>query len=239
MMARIQVALIGDYDKTVTAHQAIPRALAAAAAALDAEVTWEWIGTPAVEAETARQLHPYHAVWCVPASPYASMDGALRAIRFAREAPRPFLGTCGGCQHAMIEYARNALGIVEADHRETNPSARLPLISELACALVEKSGSVHLDEGSKIAGICGGTEIEEVYHCRYGLNPQFEHLVCRSDLRISGRDENGEARVFELSTNPFFLCTLFQPERAALTGRNHPLIHAFLAAALDPQSSRA
>jgi CTP synthase (UTP-ammonia lyase) len=238
-VARIRVALIGDYDQTVTAHQAIPRALAAAAAALDASISWDWIGTQSVETEPARQLSPYQAVWCVPASPYASMEGALRAIRFARESPRPFLGTCGGCQHAILEYARNALGIAEADHGESNPSARLPLISELACALVEKSGSVLLDEGSRIAAICGEREIEEIYHCSYGLNPQFEHLLSESDLRISARDEKGEARVFELTTHPFFICTLFQPERAALTGKNHPLIRAFLAAAAEPQSSRA
>ncbi len=232
-MARIRVALIGDYDQAVTAHQAIPRALAAAAAALNVVITGEWIGTAAVEKEHARQLSPYHALWCVPASPYASMEGALRAIRFARETPRPFLGTCGGCQHAILEYARNALGIAEADHGESNPSARLPLISELACALVEKSGSVLLEEGTRIAGIYGRREAQETYHCRYGLNPQFEHLLGGSDLRISARDETGEARVFELATHPFFFCTLFQPERAALAGKNHPLIHAFMAAALE------
>lgn len=234
-MARIRVALIGDYDQAVTAHQAIPRALAAAAAALNVGVTGEWIGTPAVEKEHARQLSPYHAVWCVPASPYASMEGALRAIQFARETSRPFLGTCGGCQHAVLEYARNALGMAEADHGESNPSARLPLISELACALVEKSGSVLLDESTRIAAIYGRREIEETYHCRYGLNSRFEHLLGGSDLRISARDETGEARAFELTTHPFFICTLFQPERAALTGQNHPLIHAFVAAAAERQ----
>ena len=149
-----------------------------------------------MDKEPARQLTPYQAVWCVPASHYASMEGALRAIRFARETPRPFLGTCGGCQHAVLEYARNALGIAEADHGETNPDTGLPLISELACALVEKSGSVRLDEGTRIAGIYGRREAEETYHCRYGLNPRFEHLLRGSDLRISARDETGDERRF-------------------------------------------
>ncbi len=232
-MAPVRVALIGDYDQAVTAHQAIPLALARAAAALNVAVTGEWIGTAEVEEEPARQLSAYQAVWCVPASPYASMQGAVAAIRFARETPRPFLGTCGGCQHAILEYARNALGITEAEHGETNPSARLLLISELACALVEKSGSVLLDEGTRIAGICGRREIEETYYCRYGLNPQLEHLLRGSDLRISARDETGEARAFELAGHPFFICTLFQPERAALRGKDHPLVHAFVAAAME------
>jgi CTP synthase (UTP-ammonia lyase) len=238
-MTQCKVALIGDYDPSVTAHKAIPRALALAARTMGVAVTGEWIGTPTVEPDPARQLSAFHALWCVPASPYASMEGALRAIRFAREAQRPFLGTCGGCQHALLEYARNALGIAEADHAESNPTARLPLIAELSCAMVEESGSVRLEPGSRIAGIYGEREITEVYHCSYGLNPRFEHLLSESALRISARDEKGEARAFELTTHPFFICTLFQPERAALKGKDHPLIHAFLAAATQGQTAPA
>src|SRR5204862_344720 len=82
------------------------------------------------------RLSPFDAIWCVPNSPYASMEGALCAIRFARESGRPFLGTCGGFQHTIIEYARNVLGFHEADHAESNPAAALPLISRLACFLL-------------------------------------------------------------------------------------------------------
>jgi CTP synthase (UTP-ammonia lyase) len=238
-MPPILVALVGDHDPAVIAHQAIPRALELAARAAEADVSWEWVGTDTIGPDPVARLSRSDAIWCVPASPYASMEGALRAIRFAREAPRPFLGTCGGCQHAILEYARNALGIAEADHAESNPSARLPLVSKLSCALVEKSGSVLIEEGSKIGAICGKREIEEIYHCSYGLNPRFEHLLNESALRISAPDEKGEARAFELATHPFFICTLFQPERAALTGNNHPLIRAFLAAAVERQSTPA
>ena len=65
------------------------------------------------------------------------MDGALRAIRFARETPRPFLGTCGGFQHALIEYARSVLGWADADHAESAPGAGRAVVSPLSCALVE------------------------------------------------------------------------------------------------------
>ena len=79
----IRVALIGDYDPSVPAHQAIPRALALAAEATGVAVAHEWVPTDHVTADA--RLAAYDALWCVPASPYRSTDGALRAIRFARE----------------------------------------------------------------------------------------------------------------------------------------------------------
>jgi len=81
----------------------------------------------------AGDRHPQHHLraagfdgfWCVPASPYRDIDGALRAIRFAREQRRPFLGTCGGFQHAVLEYARNVLGWADAEHGELAPNAHV------------------------------------------------------------------------------------------------------------------
>ena len=79
------------------------------------------------------------------------MDGALRAIRFAREQRVPFLGTCGGFQHAVIEYARHALGRADAGHAETTPGAERAVLGALACSLVEVSDEVRLQPGSRIA----------------------------------------------------------------------------------------
>jgi CTP synthase (UTP-ammonia lyase) len=196
-------------------------------------VEWTWIGTEAMAQDGSARLSSYDAVWCVPASPYASLEGALRAIRFARESGRAFLGTCGGCQHALLEYARNVLGLRDADHMESNPDARLPLIAPLECALVETSAKIFLETGSRLQTIYGQTEITETYHCRYGLNPRFETQLLSADLRVSGRDSNGEVRALELTTHPFFICTLFQPERAALNDQAHPLINAFVASAVS------
>ena len=63
------------------------------------------------------------------------MEGALRVIRFARENDRPFLGTCGGCQHAVLEFARNVLHISAAGHKESDPATSEPVITNLACSL--------------------------------------------------------------------------------------------------------
>jgi len=232
-MPTVNIALVGDHDTAVTAHQAIPRALGIAAQAANVAASWDWVGTAEIGPDPHLIFSKYDAIWCVPASPYASMEGALRAIRLARESGRPFLGTCAGSQHAMLEYARNVLGLHDADHAESNPGTSLPLISELSCSLVEKTAWIRLVDGSRLASIYAASEIEETYHCRYGLNPSLEHLISDSSLRISGRDAAGEVRAFELVDHPFFLCTLFQPERSALVDRRHPLMDAFVSAALD------
>ena len=128
----IKIGLIGDYSPKVPAHVAIPKALALAANETESVVETAWLATETI-AQNIRQLSSFDALWCVPASPYASMDGALSAIPFAREHRRPFLGTCGGFQHALIEYVRNVLGYREADHAESNPEAEMPLIAPLSC----------------------------------------------------------------------------------------------------------
>jgi CTP synthase (UTP-ammonia lyase) len=146
---RTRIGLIGDYDPTVPAHQAIPIALRLAGEALALAVELEWVPTP--EILHASRVASFDGLWCVPASPYRSMDGALFAIRFAREHRRPFLGTCGGFQHAIVEYARNVLGWADAEHAETAPDAIRPVIALLACALVDATDAVELQSGSRIA----------------------------------------------------------------------------------------
>jgi len=233
MKASVRIALIGDYNPTVKAHVAIPKALELAASDLSGKVEPVWIATPLLDKNTEKQLSAFGAVWCVPNSPYASMDGALRAIQFARESGRPFLGTCGGFQHAVIEYARNALGLSEADHAESNPDAAMPLVSRLVCPLPGARGNIRLKAGSQLSAIYGKTEIAENYNCNFGLNPRFESMLNDGKMHISGRDENGEARAMELQGSPFFIATLFQPEQSALAGASHPLICAFVRAAMN------
>ena len=227
----VRIALIGDFDPAVTAHRAIPRALQISAGPLGVEVAPDWIHTSTIGRTSAERLTHYNAVWCVPASPYASMDGALSAIRFARESPCPFLGTCGGFQHAILEYVRNVLGHSAADHTETAPDAIMPVISRLSCSLVEKTGEIFLREGSRLREIYGTSQVNEQYHCNFGLNPEYQRLLS-DGLRVAAFDMAGEFRAVELTGHPFFIATLFQPERSGLRGIEHPLVTAFLAAAM-------
>src|SRR5215471_8328348 len=107
---RIDVALVGDRSELVRAHAAIPLALHRF------DVTHTWVPTNTIV--DGEEMRAFDAVWVVPGSPYRSMDGALAAIRYARENGLPFLGTCGGFQHALIEYARNVCGMSDAAHAE-------------------------------------------------------------------------------------------------------------------------
>jgi len=233
MKASDRVALIGEFNPEVRAHMAIPKALKLAAEALACAVEPDWVATPLLDKNAEKQLSAFDAVWCVPNSPYASMEGALRAIRFARESGRPFLGTCGGFQHALIEYARNALGLSEADHAESNPDTAMPLVSRLTCPLPGVRGSVRLKPASRLATIYSNNEVVENYQCNFGLNPRYASLLSNGKLTISGRDENDEVRAVELAGHSFFIATLFQPEQSALAGAAHPLICAFVRAAMN------
>jgi len=135
----LRIGLVGDHDPTVVAHQAA--------------VEPAWLPTEAITGEGL--VSGYDGLWCVPASPYCSMAGALAGIGFAREHGRPFLGTCGGFQHALIEYARTVLGWTDALHAEIvgGPAAGAArrVVTPLACALVEATGVVRFLDGSRLA----------------------------------------------------------------------------------------
>jgi CTP synthase (UTP-ammonia lyase) len=232
-MESLRILLVGDHDERVTAHRANPAALQLSAEQAGCRVQGDWPGTEAIARDPAL-VHRFDGVWCVPAGPYASTEGALQAIRIARETGIPFLGTCAGFQHALLEYARNVLGLADADHEELSPEAESPLISRLSCSLVEVQGQIRIQPDSLAAARIGRSRIVEEYHCNFGLEPTREILFQNSSLRFTGHDAaNSEPRIGELRDHPFFMITLFQPERAALRGQAHPLITAFVRAVLD------
>ena len=227
-MNSLRIALIGDYHPSVKAHQAIPRALALASEG-DIDCHWEWVHTSTLMGDLSERLADYDGVWCVPASPYANTRGALNAIRFARETGRAFLGTCGGFQHAIMEYAEAVWGVAAA-HAETDADAIDPVIAPLTCSLVEQSVELYFETRSRLASIYDVGSTSEEYHCRYGLNPRYAERLRSGPLRIAARDGAGDVRAIELDGHPFFIGTLFQPERSAFSGRKHPLIRAFVVA---------
>jgi len=118
----MKVGLIGDYKESVTAHQAIPTALKLAADQIGTPVEFKWLHSNELQQS---QLPDYAALWCVHASPYENTENVLQAIKFARHENVPFLGTCGGYQHAALEYVRHELGYSEAENAEINPQAAI------------------------------------------------------------------------------------------------------------------
>ena len=224
----LRIALVGDYNAGITAHQAIPLAIDDAAAVLELVADYDWLSS--TEITSTEDLVGYDAIWVVPGSPYKNIEGALTAIRYARENSIPFLGTCGGFQHAILEYARNVLGWKDAAHAETDTTGRI-VIAPLTCSLVEKTDDIELRPNTLIAKAYGLPVISEGYHCNYGIAEAFATELENGDLRVTGWDENGDIRAVELLTHPFFVATLFQHERGALAGKPVPLVQSMLRAA--------
>jgi CTP synthase (UTP-ammonia lyase) len=233
-----RLAIVGDYDPAMFTHRAIDDALAHVRELREHALEWSWIGTSSVANGGEEQLAVLDAVWLAPGSPYESLDGALAAVRFARERSIPFLGVCGGFQHAVLEFARDVAGIQEAEHAESNPETKTPVIAPLACSLVGKSGPVFLDPTCRTASIYGRWRIVERYHCSYGVNPTYRAAIERAGLRFVGEDDHGDARVIELPGHPFFIATLFQPQLESSAGSPAPLVRALVDAAIHHRDRR-
>jgi CTP synthase len=226
-MSRKTIALVGDYSDRHAAHRAIPKALELARTLTQADVAWEWVATRRIT-DPDRDLAPFAAVWLTPASPYENTQGALDAVRWAREGGRPFLGTCGGFQHALLEFGRNVAGVAGADHAETRPDAPELVVTRLSCSLVDKSGTVRFAPGSLLAQAYGDQMATEEYRCNYGFNPAYRDRFEAAGLRFTAFDPADEIRGAEFPASAFFAGVLFQPERAALRGVTPPLAVAFV-----------
>ncbi|MEV0319857.1 hypothetical protein ACIBKX_17165 [Streptomyces sp. NPDC050658] len=226
-----RVALVGDRSPSVRAHARIPALLDALAQRDQLVLDAYWIPTPDAEPDGA--LDGFDAIWVVPGSPYRSEAGAIAAARTARERGIPFLGTCGGFQHAVLEFARNVCGLRGVHHAENQPEADDLLFVPLACSLVGHEGVVDIDRGSLAERIMGAERTTERYHCSFGPSPDYLDVLRAHGLRFSGADEAGDVRMAELPDHPFFLATLFQPELAGDGTRPHPIIRALASAAVE------
>src|SRR3954470_6362915 len=117
------LAIVADFNGSKS-HNATNAAIAHATARLGLAINPRWIGTAELRSgELLEELAASHGIWIGPGSPYQDMEGALSAIRVARERGIPLLGTCGGFQHIVLEYARNVLGVADAEHEESAPGA--------------------------------------------------------------------------------------------------------------------
>jgi CTP synthase (UTP-ammonia lyase) len=227
MAKKTRIGIIGDYSPDNPTHLATNEAIQHAAEIL-AEFSFEssWLPT-----DQRHEFGEYQGLLCSPGSPYRSLENALQGIQCARERLIPFLGTCGGSQHLVLEYARNVMGIREAAHAESDPCGSCLFITPLSCSLVGKTMEVSMEPGTQAAGIYRNTRATERYYCNFGLNSAYQDQLVGAGLVISGTDESGEARVMELPSHPFFIGTLFVPQANSAKGKPHPIVLAFLRSA--------
>ncbi|WP_328437945.1 hypothetical protein OHA71_13410 [Streptomyces sp. NBC_00444] len=225
-----RLALVGDRSPNVASHTRIPLLLDALAERDRLVLDAYWIGSE--DAEDPDAVRGFDAVWVLPGSPYLSEAGVLTAIRTARVESIPFLGTCGGFQHALLEYARDVCGLTRVAHAENDPDAEDPLIEPLACSLAGHEAVVRIEPGSLAQTVIGSERTVERYFCAYGPTRHLDTLRTHG-LRFTGHDEDGHPRIAELPGHPFFLASLFQPELSGDGSRPHPMVRALARAAVE------
>ena len=225
-MTQLRIGILGDYNPSNPTHVATSLGLTHAAHALNLEADPVWLAT-----DQTHDFAEFHALFASPGSPYRSLEGALLGIRYAREHDVPFLGTCGGFQHAILEYAHNVLGIRDAAHEESDPYASVLFVTRLVCSLVGKTMSVQIEPNSLAAESYGVGSAEEQYYCNFGLNPAYRKILQDGGLRFSGQDQDGEVRILEVPGNRYFVATLFVPQARSTRDHPHPLLVRYCRAA--------
>jgi CTP synthase (UTP-ammonia lyase) len=240
----VRIGILGDLEPGSRGYKAIGDALQHSASKLQIKLDSQWIPTPSVlEPGAKKLLESFDGIWASPGSPYKSFDGMLKGIEFARRRDWPFLGTCGGFQYALIECARNVVGIKDADTAENNSGSKNIVIYPVACAVPDRkkdapklSGMVpeiRLRPGSYLQSFYGQDTATEEFFCNFEVNPDYEWAAMEAGFPVVARGVQGEIRAIESPTHRFYVATLFQPQLSSKPKNPHPLVLAFVQAAAD------
>jgi CTP synthase (UTP-ammonia lyase) len=238
----ITIGIIGDFDETKPSHIATNAALQHTAVFLSLDVKIDWLGTGNLRKKSVKDtIGQYRGLLAAP-TPYFFVDGVIKGIRLAREMNIPFLGTCGGSQYTLLEFARNVAGMTNAVHTEINPHTDMPLLIKIACSIDRRKGKaprmlgtfeINLEPGTEAFRLYGKPKISESYSCSYELNPEYEGRLVESGLIISGRDDAGKARIIEVHNKNIFIGTSFLPQLNSTPEKPHPLFVAYLRTASE------
>lgn len=227
-MKAIQIGIIGDYNPNFIPQAATRRALQHAAAAIGIEVEAHWIPTESLlEPDGVEVLRQFAGIWGGPGD-VVTLDGSIRGIQFAREQNIPYIGTCAGFQYAVLEFARNVLGIADATSAEFDPNAPRLMLTPLKCDIAGKKMQVTIQANTLAYHFYGNNTVMEEYYCHFGINPVYRSAIEEAGLKITGYDAEGEPRIFELPTHRFFLASLFVPQTSSTPERPHSLVKGFL-----------
>jgi CTP synthase len=240
----VSIGLIGKYVELKDSYKSIAEAFIHAGVINDCKVKVEWIHSETLTEETIEEkLKHLKGVLVAPGFGSRGIEGKILAIKYARENKIPFLGVCLGMQCAVIEFARNVLGLKDAHSREMNPATSSPVIdmmeaqkdiSHMGGTMRLGSYPCHLEEGSLARKIYGKENINERHRHRYEFNNEYKKQFSDAGMILSGINPNaGLVEIVELNSgHPFFVGVQFHPEYKSTVEKPHPLFTNFVKAAM-------
>jgi CTP synthase len=239
--SEVSIGLVGKYVELKDSYKSLCEALAHGGIANEAKVTLQWVDAEGLE----RDLGPLDKVngILVPGGfGQRGIEGKIAAIRHARERKIPFFGICLGMQCAVIEFARNVIGLKQANSSEFDQASPDPVIDLMTeqQKVTEKGGTMRLGSypcritpGTRAAAAYGAAEIAERHRHRYEFNNRYAESFTKAGLIISGLwPTRGLVEIVELKEHPWFLGTQFHPEFRSKPLAPHPLFRDFIAAAI-------
>ncbi|KAB3531874.1 CTP synthase [Alkaliphilus serpentinus] len=247
-VAAVKIALVGKYVELKDAYMSVAEALVHSGIYNDAKIDIQWIHSADVNKETVAELLKEADGILIPGGfGDRGIDGKIEALRFGRENKIPTLGICLGMQLAVVEFARNVIGLTEAHSSELNPSTTHPVIDLMPEQLdiEDMGGTMRLGvypckvyPNTKAKEAYGEELIYERHRHRYEFNNEFRELLTKSGLVISGISPDERlVEIIELKDHPWFVAAQFHPEFKSRPTRPHPLFREFVKAALVGKQS--
>jgi CTP synthase len=238
----VKVALVGKYVQLNDAYLSVVEALRHACIAQDASLDLHWVSAEQIETDGADVfLRGMDAVVVPGGFGSLGVDGKIAAIRWAREQRVPFLGLCLGMQTAVIEWARNQAGLLEATSEELDPNSPHPVIHLLPEQqdVVDLGGTMRLGVyPCRIAPetlaerLYGEQVVYERHRHRFEFNNAYRNLFLEAGYVVSGTSPDGRlVELIELKGHPFFTACQYHPEFLSRPGRPHPLFRGLIEAA--------
>jgi CTP synthase len=244
----ITVGLVGKYVSLPDAYKSIAEAFVHAGAENDCKVNVQWISSEDVNPQCVEDmLKDMDGVLVAPGFGERGLEGKIETIRFVRENKIPFFGVCLGMQCAVVEFARNVLGL-DASSTELNPKTQHPVIDmmEEQKKIVNKGGTMRLGsydcklkKGSKAFAAYGETMIHERHRHRYEFNNKYLEQIEHAGLKAVGINPGSNlVEVVELKDHPWFIGVQYHPELKSTVLNPHPLFVKFVEAALERKRVR-